>query len=246
MSQVPEQGMTAGRFRWLRFWMDAPMSRTVGSAKYALKASPRLALAVLLSVLLVSALSIGRASDDLGSGLRIPDAVREQNDAAADPSGNTRTAAKSSASGSLDMTDLARQFPSHQGPTRLYINFDGWKNRDKKGHRIEPFRATTRSRDRDIQEILYRTSEIFAPFNVQVVRITGDGNYDKGSVGNTTVFVGGDTARINSKGEKYIEAVTPGKYLDYPHPATSTSHQPNSDPYDIAFVDPMLQRKDGG
>jgi hypothetical protein len=210
------------------------------------KASPRFALAALRGVLLVSALAIGQGSGGVVPGNRDSQPEIGEIDAGRDPSGNTRNVAKSTASGSLDMTELARRFAPHRGPTRLYINFDGWNNRDKKGHRIQPFRATTRSRDRDIQEILYRTSEIFAPFNVQVVRITGDGNYDKGSVGNTTVFVGGDTARINGKGEKYVEAVTPGKHLDYPHPATSTSHQPNSDPYDIAFVDPMLQGKDGG
>jgi hypothetical protein len=147
---------------------------------------------------------------------------------------------------SMDMTELARQFQPHKGPTTIFVNFDGWRNFDKKGHDIQPFQATTKSRDRDMQEILYRTTEIFAPFNVQVVRIVGDGKSDGGTNGNTTVFVGGNTRNIDAKGQKFTEAVTPGPFMDYPSVATSTSHRPHSNPFGIAFVAPMVQNKSGG
>src|SRR5207249_8998458 len=93
----------------------------------------------------------------------------------------------------LDMSELASRFPAHQGPTILFINFDGWKNYDEKGHTIQPFQSASGKRNRDIQEILYRTAEIFAPFNVQVVRIYGEGKYDRTDHGNSTVFVGAHT-----------------------------------------------------
>src|SRR5262249_52737580 len=105
------------------------------------------------------------------------------------PPRTTNSATKRRAS--LDMTQVARQFKPHQGPTMLYLNFDGAKNYDQKGHTIQPFQAVTGARERDIQEILYRTSQIFSPFNVQVVRIFGDGAFDGGSNGNTTVLIGG-------------------------------------------------------
>src|ERR1700730_5651188 len=78
----------------------------------------------------------------------------------------------------LELTQVARAFPRHKGPTVLYVNFDGWTKPDKEGHTIEPFHSTTGNRDRDIQDILFRTSQRFAPFDVEVRRITGNGKYD--------------------------------------------------------------------
>src|SRR5262249_5749208 len=57
-----------------------------------------------------------------------------------------------------DMTVLAQQFPTHAGPTKLYLNFDGWA---AKG--VSAFQSTTGNRNADIHEVLYRTAEIFAP-----------------------------------------------------------------------------------
>jgi hypothetical protein len=185
------------------------------------------------------------SEDAFSSVLRLEDTkpVAKGADAERGAPGNVKTVASRTAG--LDMTEIASRFPTHEGPTMLYINFDGWKNRDQKGHDIQPFQATTRSRDRDIQEILYRTDEIFAPFNVRVARMFGDARFDKGDQGNTTVFVGGDTAHVDVTGRKYTEAVTPRDFNDFPHLATSTTHRPNSDPFDIAFVDPIGQGRGG-
>src|SRR5262249_3405437 len=107
--------------------------------------------------------------------------------------------------------------------------------------------------DQEIQEILYRTSEIFAPFDVRVMRKFGDGQYDQGNSGNTTVFVGANSANqsrpiIHIPGTpliltKYAYSVTFGDNVDYPGASTTNDiyHKPNSNPYDRDFVDPVYQ-----
>ncbi|HZY90904.1 MAG TPA: hypothetical protein VFE78_39135, partial [Gemmataceae bacterium] len=86
-----------------------------------------------------------------------------------------------------DMTQWAQQFPAPTGPQALWLNFDGYKAQG-----IDAFVAPSgQNRDATIQDILYRTQEIFSPFNVQVRRQTGDGNYISGG-GATTVFLGGN------------------------------------------------------
>jgi hypothetical protein len=145
----------------------------------------------------------------------------------------------------LELTQVARQFPRHNSSTTLYVNFDGWTKHDKEGHNIEPFKTTTGNRDRDVQDILFRTAERYAPFDVEVRRMRGNGKYDHGKNGNTTVFVGGDTAHIDKEGKKYEYGVTPGRYLDYPGSGRGDTHRPNSDPFDLAFADPMTQDPDG-
>src|SRR5262245_56435493 len=60
-----------------------------------------------------------------------------------------------------DMTGVAQLFPRHSGPTMLYLNFDGWTAQG-----VSSFQSTTGDRTRDIHEIIYRTAEIFAPFDV--------------------------------------------------------------------------------
>src|SRR2546423_12543197 len=84
-----------------------------------------------------------------------------------------------------DMTGVAQLFPRHSGPTVLYLNFDGWTSQG-----VSSFQSTTGDRTRDIHEILFRTAQIFAPFDVQVQRRFGDGSYDSSSGGNTTIFIG--------------------------------------------------------
>lgn len=166
-------------------------------------------------------------------------------DAVEFPRINSRPNAAETAEPGLEMSEVARQFPTHAGPTTFYINFDGWHNHDGKGHDIQPFRGTTNNRERDIQEILFRTAEIFAPFNVRVVRSFGEGVYDKDKNGNTTVFVGADTADVDKNGKKYTKAVTPSKSMDGPHGTKAANHRPDSNPYHLAFVDPMAEKKDG-
>jgi hypothetical protein len=98
------------------------------------------------------------------------------------------------------------------------------------------------NRQRDIQDLLFQVSEVYAPFDVQVHRIYGAGNYATGP-GDTTVFVGANNknANVSLIGStysyaKYSYAETPGASADYPR----VGHNINSDPYDVAFVDPVV------
>jgi hypothetical protein len=145
--------------------------------------------------------------------------------------------------GGLELSDLVRRFPPHREATYLYLNFDGWKG--QAGHPIQPFEGTTGRRARDIQEILYRTAQVFAPFNVRVVRIQGDANYDRGPGGHTTIFVGADAGHLDDQGRKYPRASTPHRFTDYPNAALDTGRAPHSLPYHIAFIDPVGTRDDG-
>ncbi len=142
-----------------------------------------------------------------------------------------------------DMTELARKFPRHKGPTMLYVNFDGWRNYDGKKGTIHPFQAMSNKRDQDVQLLLFRTAEMFAPFDVQVVRAFGNGRYDRRPLGNTTVFVGANTAHV-SKGKKFTRAHTPARFVDLPGQQLGDKHLPNSNPFDLAFVDPVEQQGD--
>jgi hypothetical protein len=131
-----------------------------------------------------------------------------------------------------DMTQLALLFPTHAGPTHLYLNFDGWHDST---HSIAAFTGSYQ----DIQDILFRTSELLSPFNVQVSRISGDGDYDQGYNGNTTIFIGANSANVDANGLKYPYGFTPWNYEDFPNSRRGDQHQPNSDRFDIAFVDPV-------
>jgi hypothetical protein len=131
-----------------------------------------------------------------------------------------------------DMTELARLFPRHAGPTVLYVNFDGWASKG-----IAPFMTISGDRNRDIQDVLYRAAEVFAPFDVEVVRQFGDGNHATGN-GDSTIFVGDDSH--NGTGtDNRVRAFTPSDYSDHPGTVKGYYHQPNSDSADIAFVDPV-------
>lgn len=128
-----------------------------------------------------------------------------------------------------NMTQLAQQMISSgklkapTAPTYLYLNFDGYKaDPDNSGNDVTPFSGS----GADIDSILYRTAEEFAPFNVIVQRIGGNANYSK-TPGATTIFVGNNIADGN---------FTPSASMDYPHTSGSTSHVVNSDAYDIAYV----------
>ena len=132
-----------------------------------------------------------------------------------------------------NMTQLAQQMISSgklkapTGPTYLYLNFDGWKaSPDNGGKDVTPFTGSAG----DIDSILYRTAEEFAPFNVIVEQISGNAKFSI-TAGATTIFVGN-----NLSGD-----FTPGAYMDYPHSGGSTSHVINSDAYDIAYVSQSFQ-----
>ncbi len=131
-----------------------------------------------------------------------------------------------------DMTELARLFPRHAGPTTLYVNFDGWQSEG-----VSPFMSVSGDRDKDIQDILFRTAEIFSPFDVQVVRRFGDG--DRATDGGaSTIFVGDKSG--NGTGTANIAySYTPASSVDFPGNGKGIFHQPNSDGADTAFVDPV-------
>src|SRR5262245_40547404 len=56
-----------------------------------------------------------------------------------------------------DMTAMTAYFPAHDGPSTLWLNFDGCTNQD--GHTVAPFTGS----EADKRDILYRVSEFFAP-----------------------------------------------------------------------------------
>jgi hypothetical protein len=121
----------------------------------------------------------------------------------------------------------------------LAVNFDGNLLHDdgpEHDYPIAPYDDGSPGQDQNIQDILFRTSEIFAPFNAQVFRALGANDYLNGSDGSgpTTVFVGSSFGP-NSSGP----GVTPFQYEDYPVEQTDkTDHVRNSDPFDLAYVDP--------
>jgi hypothetical protein len=154
-----------------------------------------------------------------------------------------------------DMTTMALLSPVATRPTHLYLNFDGGTvsldpvhdpSRTKGARTIDAFDAergdATHKRDQDIQEILFEVSEVFAPFDVQVSRISGAGNYARSGDGSTTIFVGGDTTNTTST-SKFTASFTPAASSDYPS-ASSPSTSPDSHPYDIAFMDPVSGTND--
>jgi hypothetical protein len=140
-----------------------------------------------------------------------------------------------------DMTYMAQQFQPQPGPTILALNFDGqgettW---DGKTVSVTPFRNTdlfnsdpsaANSVDQDIQAILYRVSEVFSPFNVEVIKQAGSGTVDR-ALGATTIFVGQNT--LTAAGQTGVsESLLDGPSADDP------THAPNSDKYDIGYVAP--------
>jgi hypothetical protein len=120
-------------------------------------------------------------------------------------------------------------------PTTLYLNFDGYTANN--WPKFQPI--GTDSLEQDIQEILFRTSEYFAPFDVQVQRLTGDGNYDQGTNGNTTIFVWGNPRALQPIG---LSTADYG-YNSSPLPTGTDgnpmgpTHIPDSLPYHVAQVD---------
>lgn len=138
-----------------------------------------------------------------------------------------------------DYTQIAQMFPRHSGTSNLLLNFDGWKDEG-----ISPFQTTTGNRDRDIQDILYRVSETFAPFDVRVLREFGDGAYATDH-GDTTIFVG-DATQNGDGVRNIVKGWTPPEYSDYPNLAVGVDHHPNNDTYDLAYVDPVGFRGSAG
>src|SRR5262245_4520992 len=95
--------------------------------------------------------------------------------------------------GITDMTALAAALvPTPTSPTHLYLNFDGYQDDT---HTVAAYNGSAQT----INDIIFRTSEIFSPFNVEVSRVDGAGFFDPGN-GSTTIFIGDDTANITNTG----------------------------------------------
>jgi hypothetical protein len=142
-----------------------------------------------------------------------------------------------------DMVDLGQHFPGHGYVTKLFLNFDGGTvDTPQSGIKrvISPY-VPPAGVDlvQAIQDIIYRTTEIFAPFNVRVQIMRGAGNFDDRD-NSTTVFVGdNDNNTIGGVNNAYD--MTPFSSMDYPGEIKGYSHAPNRDVYDLAFVDPVYQ-----
>ena len=142
-----------------------------------------------------------------------------------------------------DMADLAQHYPGPGFMSKLFLNFDGGTvDTPQSGIKriIKPYVPPAGvDRVTAIQDIIYRTSEIFAPFNVRVQIMRGAGNYDNGWY-SSTVFVGdNDNNTIGGVNNAYD--MTPFPSMDYPGEIKGYEHIPNRDLYDMAFVDPVFQ-----
>src|SRR5260370_121975 len=139
-----------------------------------------------------------------------------------------------------DMTQLAQMFPAHPGPTMLYLNFDGGTvNSNGVSKSISAFTPLAGdSRNADIAAIMKGVAHDFAPFNVEVEQIYGAGSYDSSNNGNTTIFIGGDSANVSGN-LKYSYSYTPFAFVDAPGFVKGLNHTPHSDPFNLAFVDPV-------
>lgn len=137
----------------------------------------------------------------------------------------------------VSMTQLAALHDPHDGPTTLYLNFDG-----STAAAVAPFESTTGNRTRDINEILFRTSEMFAPFDVEVRRISGNGAQAV-SGGDSTIFIGDKVSNSafyeGAQGGSVVNS-TRGVTPERDRPSMTTwLHAPNSNPADLAYVDPV-------
>jgi hypothetical protein len=138
-----------------------------------------------------------------------------------------------------DMTQLAKLFPTPTQPTYLYLNFDGGSNLPGASGTVSPFSGSAQQ----IEDIVYRVSEFFAPFNVEVAQIHGSGAYFAG-FGATTIFIGGESGDVSNNG-KFAQGFTPWQFTDYPGTNRGNTHAPHSDAYNLAFVDPVYNTVSG-
>ena len=127
-----------------------------------------------------------------------------------------------------DMTQMAAFYGQQSGKT-LYVNFDGRNANSVDSTVVSRFTGSSQ----DVHDILFRTSQIFAPFDVKVERAFGRGNQGRMGVGNSTIFVGDTDSGGTAK------AWTPWSSADWPGPKTGYFKTPDSNADDIAFVDPI-------
>lgn len=139
-----------------------------------------------------------------------------------------------------EMSQVALHYPKHVGTTNLYLNFDGGSLNDTQAggsKTISPYAAPSgQDLNKSIQDIIYRTAEIFSPFNVRVRIMHGAGKFSTTN-GDTTIFIGDNAANHDSDGHNTAYSSTPNASVDLPGSNKGFDHIPNSDAYDIGFVD---------
>ena len=142
------------------------------------------------------------------------------------------------------LSEVAALFPTPGQTTKLFLNFEG-----SAAELVSSFQATTDNRERDIQEIMFRTAQTFAPFNVEVQQFVGNGQMAE-SGGHTTIFIGdkmGNTVWMeNNDGSFHINYKRAFADGDYPCLNRSVFHQPNSDEFNTGFVDPLSYSENAG
>jgi hypothetical protein len=141
-----------------------------------------------------------------------------------------------------DLSQLPLHYPQRATTTNLYLNFDGGSINDSQTGggtwNVAAYQPPAGvDRVQAIQDIIYRTSEIFSPFNVRVRIMRGAGNFSKTN-GDTTIFIG-DNADNQSGGYNVTDSRTPTASNDWPGDKKGLDHLPNGDAYDLAFVDPV-------
>jgi hypothetical protein len=141
-----------------------------------------------------------------------------------------------------DMSQLPLHYPQRVSTTNLYLNFDGGSIHDSQSGdgtwNVSAYQpAAGQDRVQAIQDIIYRVSEIFSPFNVRVRIMRGAGNFSKTN-GDTTIFIG-DNPDNKSGGFNVTDSRTPTASNDWPGDKKGLDHLPNGDAYDLAFVDPV-------
>ena len=144
------------------------------------------------------------------------------------------------------MSEVAELFNPPNQTTKLFLNFEG---KTAEWDHVMAFEATTDDRERDIQEIMVYVSQTFAPFNVSVQRFVGNGQ-QADSGGHTTIFIGdklSNSVYMESNAghslTNYKRAYADG---DYPCLNRSVTHQPNSDDFNIGYVDPVSEKTVNG
>jgi hypothetical protein len=137
-------------------------------------------------------------------------------------------------------------YVTHGGPVPLALNFDGNPRTDggpEHDFVVAPYDDGSPGQDQNIQDILFRTSEMYAPFNAEVFRAKWANDYLNGSDGSgpTTVFVGSCFGATNCGAGS-----TPGQYVDHPMEKNdNTDHVRDSDPFHLAYVDPFQDGPNG-
>ncbi len=126
--------------------------------------------------------------------------------------------------------------PSGGSPTEISYEMTPLRNYFYDLYAVNWNQNFEKNYDAIVQEVMFRTAEFFAPFNVRIGRLRGKNFADTSHSGSTTVFVG--TAARTQGETPQAHADWPRKSVLYNDPNTESmrSHKINSNPYDVAIV----------